>query len=178
MYGFAEGKWHGKALRQALQTAGLEITKDCTQADRIIAHSGGSLIIPGNTRAKVTLQINPTWPNQPYWRSFAQKIFRDLRAHKKHRQLRKWLVKTAWNTIYILGNMPRNWQMLKNSRHIEKLTPTPTTIVIRNRHDPWCSPEIVDAIQNKNVTYISLPGEHDDLWDNPKPYVNLLQLEA
>jgi hypothetical protein len=46
---------------------------------------------------------------------------------------------------------------------------------IRNRDDTYCQAEAVRQTAGDGHAYISLAGYHDQLWDNPAPYVHLLQ---
>ena len=52
----------------------------------------------------------------------------------------------------------------------------PHTIVVRNSNDPWITPKLNKLARlNPHMRIVQLPGDHDDIWLNPKPYIDLLQ---
>jgi len=62
LYGIFEGSWHGKRLRLALSNQGFGISDNSSEADIIIAHSGGCLLIPTDAKARLILLVG-----LPYW---------------------------------------------------------------------------------------------------------------
>jgi hypothetical protein len=65
-YGWPEGQWHGKQLRNDLIDCNYQITYSPEEADIIIAHSAGCYLLPNSLRAKLILLIGlPNWPNKP-----------------------------------------------------------------------------------------------------------------
>jgi len=48
-------------------------------------------------------------------------------------------------------------------------------ILIRNSNDKFCSPKIKQAVSKMpDVRFYELPGEHDDYYTNPRPYIALI----
>lgn len=48
-------------------------------------------------------------------------------------------------------------------------------VLIRNQHDVYTTPAVAWKAGSSNITCISMPGEHDDCWYNPEPYIKLFQ---
>ena len=109
----------------------------------------------------------------------SKKIWYDVRHFRQERTLREWFRKTAANALYI-GNLPRNILMLyawKIRGAIWKL-PAANTIAIRNHDDTFCTPELSILPFAEKIRTVELPGQHDDLWINPGPYVDIVQSYA
>src|SRR5690349_1106305 len=105
IYGWSEGPWHGKKLRQEISNAGFEIIKQPEKADIIIAHSGGCFMLPQQSRAHLVLLVGlPYWPGKHPVRSLRQKI-------KDETKNGWWLKKTYFNAYYFLTR-PRRWFMM------------------------------------------------------------------
>jgi hypothetical protein len=88
-----------------------------------------------------------------------------------------WVYKTVWNCWYLLRFPLKNIRIFLRTRdaavpHFQ----SKTTIMLRNRNDSWCSPQLHQAYANTQpVVFVSLPGEHDNCWKHPASYVDLLQ---
>lgn len=177
IHGFGEGWLSSGLLRAELETKGYRIIKDAKTADVIIAHSGGCFMVPPDARAKLVLLIGISyWPKKPWFVCMAKKIWYDARHFRQERTLSEWFRKTAANTLYI-GNLPRNmrmWHAWKIKGTIWKL-PSATTVAIRNQYDVFCTPELSELPFEEKIHFIELPGQHDDLWINPKPYVDVVK---
>ena len=53
---------------------------------------------------------------------------------------------------------------------------TPThQILVRNRDDAYCTPDLHKLSFKGPRTFISLSGTHDDCWDTPEPYIRIIQ---
>jgi len=174
LYGFCEGGHLAGKLKQTLADAGFAYTNDVSGADVIIAHSGGCWLVPTDAQAQRIILVGVSiWPHKPLAIRMVQKIRQDFSAARAEHRLASWCTKTFWNGFYF-WNMPRNVRMLRAFPH------NPTThlhakhiVCIRNAHDAFCSPDIAAILANPNVCYVSLPGEHDDIWQNPKAYVDI-----
>lgn len=174
IYGFAEGSYHGRALRKTLQQAGFTPTKDLRQADIIIAHSAGCYLVPDNTQAKAVLHIGYTyWPG----RSLPNSLQALLALEYRRFGLVRWFCRCIVNDFYMLKfwqtiRMYRGWhnpgEYLDRQHAVRQ-------IFIRNRDDTYCNAEALLERAGRKHTYISLPGTHNHIWDHPEPYVDLLQ---
>jgi hypothetical protein len=174
IYGLGEGGYHGRKLRKALKAAGYQLTRNPKSADVIIAHSGGCYLLPKDTKAKVVLDIDYTlWPGRSIPKSLAHNLVYDLRTHGMER----WLIRGYINYLYLFKvhhtlRLAKGWPSrgsyltkLKKGKHV----------FIRNRYDHYCEPQTLLVKTSSKHRYISLEGAHNHIWDNPKPYVELLQ---
>lgn len=173
IYGFSEGKYHSRKLREALLQAGYLVTSNITSADIIIAHSAGCYLVPVNHTAKVVLNIGYTfWPGRKLLDSLRAKLAEEYRRTR----LLRWLKECAIHDFYAL-NLPHLRRLLRGwgdpGSYLKVLRGT--NIFVRNRDDPYCEPRAVLGAAGTDHTYISMPGYHDHLWDEPETYVNLLK---
>ncbi|MDB5185834.1 MAG: hypothetical protein JWL85_357 [Candidatus Saccharibacteria bacterium] len=177
LHGWGEGPYQSRLFREQLIARGYTPTDAIEQADIIITHSGGCCFVPRNTEAKI-IYINPVyWPGKSIVSRMIQKLWRDLRYYAKRRLMGAWCIKTFWNTIYVLGNPVRSYAIMTQSMRfsINDMRTIPAQkIIIRNMNDPWCTPHIIREFKD-NTVYIELPGEHDDLWLNPIPYIKYIE---
>ena len=177
--GFAEGKWHHKILNEALMGAGYTIERDARKADIIIAHSAGCFFLPANFTDKKVLLIGPPfWPSKPLAVSMMQKIWRDFIAQIRKGNAGYWFLKTFWNIVYALSDIVHSMQIGRHARRqrfYEALQDS-EVMLVRNQDDAWCTPDIESLLSGKaKIKYTQLPGEHDDCWTNPAPYIQLLK---
>jgi hypothetical protein len=177
VYGLAEGPYLSRKLRQALEETGFQ-PADAKHADIIIAHSGGSFVLPKHTHAKLFLHINPSyWPGKPLVRSLAQKLRYDFRLYRQRHQLRRWLTTLAANAGYAL-NLPRNvrmvWPYIRAKRTLGHL-PDSNHIFIRSYIDSYCNPKALFEATKGQHNYLTLAGHHDECWREPEQYVQLVR---
>lgn len=180
IYGFAEGRALGKALRREINNQNFIITNRASKADIILAHSGGCLLVPNNNQAKVIILLNPPyWPHKKIMLSAKQRAVRDLNYHKQNGlYFKKWAIQTFHHIKYILLFIPKTLRMYLS--HKKTKFPIPregqSIMILRNEHDPFCSPNIASELpQAKFYQFKQLPGEHDDIWHHPKPYVDIVR---
>jgi hypothetical protein len=167
--GWAEGPWHSKRLVTTLKTAGFTETT-ANRATLVIAHSGGCYLLPKDQSNKLILLVGiPYWPGKSIFRGIIQKVRADMQINRFTFNA----CKGFWNIVYVLMQPYKSllmWQATHKSRPLESIPSS--AILIRNQSDTFCTPEISKQVPNK---IISLPGQHDDLWHNPKPYVEIAE---
>lgn len=179
LYGMAEGPFHSRKLRQLLEEAGFQPVDDTKDADIIIAHSGGSFIVPKHTAAKLFLHINPSyWPGKSLLRSLAQKLKYDFRLYRQRHQLNRWLATLAANIVYGL-NLSRSlrmaWPYFHATRTLKSLSDDSKHIFIRSYIDSYCHPKALLEATDGQHNYLTLAGHHDDCWREPEQYVQLIR---
>ncbi len=93
----------------------------------------------------------------------------------RRRLLFYWLHKTVWNILYLIKDASRTLIISHHAsrRRFLKALGQRHTLLIRNDNDAWCTPTI-DDIPVTQLQVVRLPGQHDDCWHNPEPYVRLL----
>src|SRR5262249_31508955 len=85
--------------------------------------------------------------------------------------------KTFWELVYIFTKPNYTVLAIKQNGNLNFLVDLKDKpiYVIRNQNDYFCSPDIEVALQSHpNIRYVKLPGEHDDYYTNPQPYIALL----
>lgn len=165
----------GGKLAAALRKAGFSITKNPATADIIIGHSGGCLLVPPKNQAQLILQIGvPYWPGQSWFAGTIRKVKREAAAYRKEKRLGEWGKKWLYHILYAF-NLSAGIRMARNLPFAKPWNSAQPQVVVRNRFDEYCSPDIMQAPFNGPRTFVALPGGHDDCWFHPEPYVHLLQ---
>lgn len=171
IYGWSEGPWQGKLLRTALHKSGFSITRRAQEADIIIAHSGGCYMLPDNSRAQLVLLVGlPYWRGKHPVRSLQEKLRSELRDMW-------WYKKTIFNTYYFFTR-PRRWvRMWQNwSKQVLPQLDNVAVTLVRNEQDYFMHPTDSKSLADKhNWKMKTLQGLHDDIWNNPQPYVELIK---
>jgi hypothetical protein len=173
LYGFGEGPRIGWRLARAVEAKGYRIINDPGQADVIIAHSAGCLLLPAKVRAKQIIQIGPYWPEQPWIVAACRKFMDDMQLHHQGKELSFWLRKSLWNLVYFC-KMPTNLHFLRGIKNGRQWRHGSITTVVRPRFDNFCAPVFQSHFKDQ-PTFISFPGHHDDCWRNPQPYLSLIK---
>lgn len=179
-YGFGEDSWHGRVLVQALTRQGYRLTDDAAEADIIIAHSAGCFYLPDTGAEQLTVLVGPLyWPGRSLTGSSLVKSARDFYYYRRHGMTRAWLVKTAHNIRCINGDLPSIIPIVQSARRHHDFYQTlrgKYLLIIRNQHDTFLTPEAPQLLKpHAAVMFRTLPGEHDDLWLHPMPYIHLIQ---
>lgn len=174
-YGLAGGPIHSRSLRAELVKAGFtSAPKD--QGDIIIAHSAGCWQIPATSKPKLVVYIGMPLANEAPSKTWRKATKMALIKNPVMRTLKIY----AKNTFYILTQPRRNLKIItsasSSSPVIFKNVPT---IFIANQFDPWpISSKLDEFTFSKECIFINLPGSHDDLWDHPDNYVDIIKKYA
>ncbi len=182
IYGFTEGEWHGKRFRRLLRERGYEVVYKLSEADVIIAHSGGVYRLPDKLQPgqRLVLIDPPYWPERPVRlravRMVAHMVWSVRPGNAPFYQLHK----TAWNFRYLVHHAELNRAMVRraNTYDLEQEITHPGTVLVHNATDPWLTPDL-DGLQliNPSLRIVHIAGGHDDCWVHPERYINLLQSE-
>jgi hypothetical protein len=181
IHGWAGGNWLTKTFTEYLKKSDFISTKRPAEADIIFAHSAGCYKIPKEAQAElIILHGPPHWPGKSIISRLAIHKFNDTRLLAKQQGWFYILKKLGWETIYIFVHPTVIFVALSNHRSLGFLEALKDkhVILIRNKNDRFCSPEIDGVIRAyKNIKFVELPGQHDDYYTNPKPYIDLLLKE-
>ncbi|MDB5182703.1 MAG: hypothetical protein JWO47_487 [Candidatus Saccharibacteria bacterium] len=165
-------------MQAALLKSGYTLEKNIEKANIVIAHSGGVFFLPLTEKSQTIVLIGPPyWPGKPILLCMAQKIHLDFHARQQEKKLGYWFIKTFWNGIYTVIDLLRAYMLLSYVRKhdLKDRLPNKKIIIIRNKNDAWCSPDLMDIPHKNPITFFELPGEHDDCWIHPEPYIKILQ---
>lgn len=183
LYGFGEGKWHGKGLRAALLAANFAIARTPDNANIIIAHSGGMYDLPKDTAGKIVFLIAPSCgqPRKTWLETQGKKVWQDMTYFFRAGMAIRWIQKSCWNAVYLVGQipkLPRLWRI--HGRHQAGLPfIAGSVVVITFTNDPW-SGYISDSEKTKHLNYkfMRMDAIHDDVWLRPERYVGLVEKEV
>ncbi len=180
LYGTGEGKRIGKKLCRLLEERGFTCVSDAAQADAIIAHSGGTLLIPPSTTARAILIVGPiTGFRGSLFRTAWRKVHQDMRGAAAAKTLPAFFRKSLHNAGYILGKPRHHFRMLRGLAYGRKFLPelkASRVAVIALRNDPWSGFLAENAPHDRHsYAFIHYDKFHDDLWQSPEDYVTVLE---
>lgn len=165
----------GRTFRAASRKAGFTLTRNVRTADVIFAHSGGCLLLPAEVSAHVIVLVGLAfWPGQSWLTATKRHLASENAAMRAHRTYIAWLLKWLVRGVYI-WRIDRTIKMGRNQNLHAAWNSNKQQIFIRNKEDAYLTPDIASYDFKGPRTFISLPGSHDDCWDNPQPYINLIQ---
>ncbi|HEV7454705.1 MAG TPA: hypothetical protein VGO07_05595, partial [Candidatus Saccharimonadales bacterium] len=147
-----------------------------SQADIIIAHSGGCFVLDPRPEQRIIMIGVPYWPDRSIFKSLCIKIASDFYHHHHQGELVFWLHKTGWNAVYSL-KIRTHFRMLRGrarGAHWQYKNVT----VARNIHDAMCTPDLSRLPFTTPQNFVELPGHHDECWVDPNPVVELVQVTA
>lgn len=180
MPGWAGGKWDTKDFERALTAAGYTVTGPL-HGDVVVAHSAACYDLKIRSPATYYFLLDP-----PYWpgKSIFKQVYEHARnATKFAKANRGWkflVIKSFWHVIYVFAKPSYTINGFKHHDNLEFLRELSEkkVVVIRNEQDEFCSPDIQVALASyPNISYVTLPGIHDDYYYNPQPYIDLLPKE-
>jgi len=169
-YGYAEGPRVAEDFIVELNQLGHQLV-DAELAEVIIAHSGGSYLVPDKNSAEVVMLVDV-----PYYdshRSFIGKLYKRV---VEEGWSKKSIKKFAWNTWYLLSQPKRSFRMYKAvidgsfyGLYKKKV------IFVRNDRDLFgiVDQDKKEAKQVGGVVEV-VPGTHDHLWEHPELYIKLV----
>lgn len=180
LYGTGEGKRIGKRLCRLLKERGFVCTNNVQEADAIIAHSGGVLLIPPSNTARAILIVGPiTGFRGNFFRAVFKKVHQDFQGAKQQGRLRPFLGKSLHNMSYILSKPRHHFRMLKAMAEGRRTLPqlkAPRVAVIAFRDDPWSGFLAANAPHDRHsYSFIHYNTLHDHLWEEPENYVAILE---
>jgi len=175
LYGINEGPSIGRAFERACTKQGFEIVRDPAEADIIFAHSGGCFLVPPQNNAKLIMQVGIAyWPGKPWLLATIRKVRLEFRTYRQEKRMKDWLRKLGYHARYA-WNLGPALQMARNLSPDKSWNSTQPQVIVRNRNDVYCCPEVHLINYRGPRTFVSLPGEHDDCWEHHERYLSLLQ---
>lgn len=175
--GWAGGKWHTQAFEAALRQAGYNVTHE-RYANVVIAHSVACYDLKLKSPATYFILIDPPyWPKKHIAIRFFEKTRQDIVTLKRVYGWKYVAKKMLWGLFYVAVKPRYSALAFKKSDSLgflEELKEK-NVLVIRNRQDKICSADIKVALAAyPDIYYYELPGQHDDYYYNPQPYIDLL----
>ena len=179
VFGFTEGKWHGKKFGRALRKRGHSLARKITDADVIFAHSGGCYDVGPLRDNQLLILNNPTyWPGRSLAARAKNMLLQLLIAVRPGNRPLYHLYKSMHNIAYLPYHSRRNMFMTRRAQtfNLEQEITHHKTVLIRNNNDPWLTPDLhkLESL-NPHLQIERLPGEHDDCWLHPNPYIDIME---
>lgn len=176
-YGFVGGALNGIRMRHLLKKAGYVKSRSINEADIVIAHSAGCWDLAGSAQAKLVLLVGlPMAKVSVKVSSYNSKqMYRT--ALKNHHYLHAINVRIL-AIIYFLLQPKRNYRIIRyTSRFQTEFVPPkgPGIVCIVNQYDPWPTGSLMqEYIDREDWAFIGMSGSHDDLWEHPSRYVEII----
>jgi hypothetical protein len=146
------GPGHSRTFRKLMIQAGFQPTV-ITMADIILAHSAACWLIPETARPKVVTYVGI-----------------------RRGQLMQQLHTRSHNTYYAFRQPIRNFGIMRHPKIAQPVIfPTAQTLFVANRYDPWPrGPSLKTFLTTKPWVFIGMPGSHENIWEDPRNYVTIL----
>jgi len=174
LYGGAEGQLNGKKLTNELEKAGFSLTKDPYNADVLICHSAGIFQVPIDCDLPLVLAIGtPRTKSLNIASHVGKKLYLEFRHPNK---VRSRIKKLGINLVYILNirNVSKTYVNYKKQNY--DCVKENRVVLVANKQDPFTDFSSCLSISGaENWNFIGFPGQHDDLWISPKPYIDILK---
>jgi len=179
IYDWISSKGHGRELSKLLRQAGFVEARTAEEADILITHSAGYYLIPEQAKARFIVMIGPTLNSL----SFANWLHANLENARMFWRDRKIAKGLRLNLLHIADIFlhPRHNMMIARAAHSAKILTIQAaeTIIVANQADPWPHPENLNAyIENQPWVFMSMPGAHENVWEQPEEYVKLIGKHA
>jgi hypothetical protein len=179
IFGVLSGDVLGRRLRKELRAAGFNIARKRDQADIILAHSAGCFWLEDARPDQLLVLVDPPyWPGRTVKDRAKEKSDANFRYRRYGYSHHLWLNKNAWGLYYAVRDMKRTIRIAKHVKdyYLPGVIRDKQAVIVRNEQDAWCTPDL-EPLKNDNskLKIIEVPGEHDDLFFNPKRYAELLQ---
>jgi hypothetical protein len=179
--GWAGGPKLTTKLRKELAVKGFAVSNNLINADIVVAHSTGCYMLPRDIKAKLLIFIDPPyWPGRSIVGRWIDLLKSDTSLLFNGLTLFDFLVKKFWETFYIFAKPSFTWSVIKNQSQLGFLDKHKgmRLVLVRNKDDQFCSPQIKARLSAyNNVRYKELPGDHEDYYSNPAPYIDLILKE-
>jgi hypothetical protein len=174
-YGFSHGPAHSRSFRRQIEQAGYIQAASSETADIIIAHSAGTWAIPKQTTAQLILLIGQPLQDGKRVKSFTKALRQSWQLNRKHTAT--FSSHVFFSLCYSLRYPNRQLTAIRRaaSFHNPDDYLDQQVIYVINRHDVWpTSHHLSDIVAQRNYSFISLNGSHDELWYSPGIYIDII----
>ncbi len=180
-YGFLGGHLVSRRLRRLMKAGGFDHCADLNDADIVIAHSAGCWEA-GDLKPRLLVMVGLPMAKPGLPTSFRANRARTS-TYLANRHIPQGLSMTGFNLYYGLRQPRRNLKIIRNAKGLQVTATKPEEIpvlFIINRNDPWTQnpDELQNCLQNKDWVFLGLPGSHDDIWEHPSRYVEIIERHA
>jgi hypothetical protein len=174
-YGWISGRSHGRTLRNLLTQSGYQEVDVARDADIVVTHSAGLYLIPSTARPKILLLVGPTLAPLRF-STWARVNLENAKMFIRDGNVLRgiWL-----NMLHLVSVFTRPIHNLKIARATKKATfdpiPDCQIILLANKDDLWPKLPDWDTFMTENTwAFVSMPGAHENIWEQPEEYVKLI----
>lgn len=165
-------------MTRLLKNAGYTIAP-ARDADVLIAHSAGCLWVQNIKPNQMLVLVNPPyWPGRSITQRSRARWYSNLQFHSRGIPFRRWIIRNMWGVYYTLHSPLRTAYIIRNMGlyDLTHVVAGRRVVLVRNALDDWLTPDCTELTQaNPGLTFVTLPGDHDDFNYHPETYVRLLQ---
>jgi hypothetical protein len=178
-YGLLGGASQSKQLRSLLKQVGFVLASKSVAADIVIAHSAGCWQIDQAARPKLVVYIGMPLASPNPKTSFRSN-FAILTGCLRNGHPLRYVAINLWNIYYGTTQFKRNAQIIRHaSKSVVRVFPSAQSVMLVNRTDPWPeSPKKIELTSKKPWAFVSLPGSHDNIWEEPEKYSEIIEYYA
>ncbi len=180
-YGFAEGSAHGRKISRLLKEAGFVPAAQLSDADIIIAHSAGCWLMQEGAKPTIVLYVGMPLPLTNAQKIWLKSNWLSLRSVLAKGNIINMLRGFILNSYYSLKHFRRSVAIVKGvSTAVPTVFGSANTIFIANQHDPWPRSSRLQGYIDKQHkwSFISFPGSHNNIWQHPAYYVDIIKKYA
>lgn len=182
IHGFMGGKLHSRNLEQALKSRGYLPAANLQSADIIISHSGGHILLPGNTKAKLIVLIGAALPQENPKSIFLSSNYRIWRDARREGHAKRNVLWNLGSIAYGLCQPKRNYSIMRQvmiGKRLPQDIPRAQIVFIANKHDKWPKGAKLQYLVDKmSWAFLSMPGAHGHLWEHPADYIAIIDYYA
>ncbi len=179
-YSFLGGKLVSRRYKKLAPKYSFELAQEAAKTDVILAHSAGCWHIPENLKPSVLVLVGMPLHYENMKTAFRTATRNNGHLFIQHRHMLLGLKIFSLSTLYGLFQPRRNYQIMqlvKTVKPFPAFAGAERVIFVADKDDPYPhAPELTEIIQNNsNICFISMPGSHQDIWEYPERYLDLLK---
>ena len=182
VHGFGGGELLSKGLIKGLKAAGFNKSDSAEDAEIVIAHSAGYWLLDDSLKAKIIILVGPALPQHDTRKTYRQANALMWKTAVRDKYVLKRLKWAIGSVVYLIKQPKHNRNLARLVSHPnENFRPpkAPQVILIANREDPWPRSELLNKfLEEEPWAFISLPGSHEHIKDDPAAYVAIIEYYA
>lgn len=182
-YGFVAGRRVSQKLEHNLEKEGFYKVNSVEEAVVVIAHSAGCVNLRGLLTGKIVFLVGPAIQQQSVVKTFLQANRLGVKAMLKSTYRQAGLRLRVLSCYYAVREPLRNariiMQILRKQNSLPPLSAPMRVVLIANQLDPWPRGLALERLITNGVfAFVSLPGAHDNIWEQPERYSAIIKLYA
>ncbi len=177
-HGFMGGPIHSRGLKAQMERCGYQTVWQAEAADIIVAHSAACWLLPGELKPRLLVLVGAALPQTDLHQTYVtanRNIWRSARAQHRLGRRMRWSLASF---MYGLAHPVHNYRIVKLTSQPAAELPSfanSQVVFIANQLDPWPhSRALQKVLTRKAWAFISLPGSHENIWEEPEKYSEIV----